>query len=1141
MSTTDTTPTLPGLGIFTPTDGRRDGQWRLTRLQVVNWGGFDGHHTVDVHPQGTLLSGASGTGKSTLLDAYTALMMDSNTPFNGASNTAGAGRARSATQRSVLSYVRGLVDLARDEESGASRANVLRGATCATWSAVAGTFTHTDGTVLTAMRIYYAPTAATADSGVSVHFAYVPGAFDLSALEAHAAHKFHHTRVKSTWPTLTFHESYAQWIAALSMKLSIGRDGDGTPALRLLSRIQAGRTINSVDTLFKEMVLETPRTYDAAAKAVEHFAALDDAKQQMATAQAQVDTLAPIVELQASLTTAQAQVDLLDTFGLAAPAGTPSVFTAWQLTTERALLEAEEAAANADRHAAAQRKSAAKTRQRDLDRDLLMNAQAQAENGAGELASLEIVLREAEQNLDVVRTARADFAGRAGKTTPTTSAELAALHAEATATLASFEADEAALDAAKEALGEQRWPLSETARRLREEREWLSSRRNLIPRELDDARTVLAEAAGLEPGELVFVAELIDLAGDHEQWRQAAELVLSGFARTLLVNSTHRDFRRRINAAQLRNRTNFTLVPTGLPLAELKPGTLPDKLTFDSDSPFLGWLTGELARRFDYECVPGAELPGDGRRAVTLTGQTQDGNRGAHGGHGVRHILGFSTATRLAEIDTELTTLGTQLDELAAQAQRLDTQRAALRAARDGAAFVVTVTWPQLDETGAADTHAAAKARYDEALAGNDVLEALRAQHQELTVQRDTATTDIHDAERDEAAATNRWETAIDDADTVGRALEAIDAAGIVVSEPQAARLAAEYDTTKVSGTAAELRGRCAGRMREALSDALRGANNDIRSHTTQLERIFGYFQDRWPQPNLARQVSSYDGYAQILTELRSQGLAQRRAEFTRRVIDWSSEDLLGLLGAYSDAFEEMTDRLAPVNEGLARLPFGAGSDQLRIQMRTPSRGEVAEFRAALRKLSSATAQVREDEVDERFETLRVFMARIAPESRERDHLLDVRRHVHIEAERLDPSSGAVLSVYDSLGGKSGGETQELAAFIVGAALRYRLGGQTDALPTFAPVLLDEAFIKADSEFAGRSIAAWQSLGFQLIVAAPLDKVSAIERYMDRLVSVVKRDSFSFIYTADGADSELITTFPSQAGTAATTVGAGAV
>jgi DNA-binding response OmpR family regulator len=39
--------------------------------------------------------------------------------------------------------------------------------------------------------------------------------------------------------------------------------------------------------------------------------------------------------------------------------------------------------------------------------------------------------------------------------------------------------------------------------------------------------------------------------------------------------------------------------------------------------------------------------------------------------------------------------------------------------------------------------------------------------------------------------------------------------------------------------------------------------------------------------------------------------------------------------------------------------------------------------------------------------------------------------------------------------------------------------------------------VKSDSEFAGRAVKAWQDLGFQLIIGAPLDKVTALDSGAD--------------------------------------------
>jgi uncharacterized protein YPO0396 len=135
-------------------------QWKVETLQLVNWGGFHGHTTVAFAPTTTLLSGASGTGKSTLLDAYIALMMDSNIPFNGASNDATVGRARSADQRSLVSYLRGKLDTGRDTATGELADQVLRGQDSAAWGALAVTFIDDNDRRYTVARLYYVPNTA---------------------------------------------------------------------------------------------------------------------------------------------------------------------------------------------------------------------------------------------------------------------------------------------------------------------------------------------------------------------------------------------------------------------------------------------------------------------------------------------------------------------------------------------------------------------------------------------------------------------------------------------------------------------------------------------------------------------------------------------------------------------------------------------------------------------------------------------------------------------------------------------------------------------------------------------------------------------------------------------------------------------
>ena len=222
-----------------------------------------------------------------------------------------------------------------------------------------------------------------------------------------------------------------------------------------------------------------------------------------------------------------------------------------------------------------------------------------------------------------------------------------------------------------------------------------------------------------------------------------------------------------------------------------------------------------------------------------------------------------------------------------------------------------------------------------------------------------------------------------------------------------------------------------------------------------------------------------------------------------REVNDWTGIDLLRLHGAFEEAVEDIESRLNPINDILATLAFGPGADRLHITLRRNETADISAFRKELKALAGSGSVGSDADAQRQFLSLARFIDRIrkADNASERDYFLDVRRHVYIEAERRDVD-GRTLNVYASLAGKSGGESQELIAFIVGAALRYQLGEAR--WPRYAPIILDEGFIKSDAAFAGRAVTAWKGLGFQLIIGAPDDKVNSIEPHVDRILCITK-------------------------------------
>ena len=76
----------------TPDRGEGDEQYYLSRLQLINWGVFDGYHSIGFSPGGALITGSSGSGKSSLLDAISlAFLPDHRRNFNASGDTTAAG------------------------------------------------------------------------------------------------------------------------------------------------------------------------------------------------------------------------------------------------------------------------------------------------------------------------------------------------------------------------------------------------------------------------------------------------------------------------------------------------------------------------------------------------------------------------------------------------------------------------------------------------------------------------------------------------------------------------------------------------------------------------------------------------------------------------------------------------------------------------------------------------------------------------------------------------------------------------------------------------------------------------------------------------------------------------------------------
>lgn len=1107
------------------------GQWRLARIELVNWGTFSGHHEVPVPRAGFLLTGHSGSGKSSLVDAVAAVLTPpEQLRFNVAAAGTGA-TEREAGDRDVVSYVRGAWRHRTDESTGEVVADHLRSG--ATWSGVLLRYsngTDTPEGTLTLVRLFHLTRGSSSPATLHV---VVPGEVGLLDFERYVRSGPDLAGVTAAWPAATVSERHGPFAAAFTQALGIGSE----QALVLLHRTQSAKNLGSLDDLFRGHMLDEPGTYLLAAQAVDQFADVARAYADIETSRRQIEHLSRL----ATLTKAYDEGSAAGVRAATLRGSLETFKDAWKLDLAHgALAEARAAEERAQHH----RKAA------DTEVDVAANTHQQAVNvlgarGGQALATQADRLQRAGEIAALVRTRRGELTTdlqSVGMTTPETFGEFAALKEKArwelggarplttgavptltgavpavstgqvsavvtepvpsvttgatTGALPSVATGPVttgrsrapeALDArirealaARSALGHRHEAVTARIQAVRQTQ-------TNVPADLAAARKAVAEAAGLDISVLPFAAELLRVREEDAGWRPAIEGILRPLATVVLVAPAHRAAVAGAVAAGPGLRYRVVGVRNDAPRST-DEASLVHKVEVQ-EGPTSGWLHRRLSEQYDYLCVDDPSGLDRHERAVTREGLIK---------HGPEEIeqpmlpgvedwaLGWDADDRLdqlLELARETQARLTEADSAVADA--VAEQREAVRRQLT-LRHVARREWREVDiETAEADL-TDAQASFDRLLDG---------------------TMDLLQASQDVAAA----EARLDQARTA--AAEAAD----TLAEARAHRRSLERVVTELGDAPTnaiplahreELEKRYAAVRKTVTHEVIDDVSLTV-SRTLDAEREAGLrtsgaaereivgllseFRRRWPAitRDLTAQVGDRSRYLEVLERIRTSRLPEQEVRFSDLLTDQARRALRKLAAEIRQAPATIRERIVGVNTSLRRSPFDTDRFlEIRVKERRPA--AVEEFLATLDVLTGDT--------EPEYEVLERLVRRLGssdPADRAwRALCLDTRRHVHFTGVEVT-AGGISLAVHDSSAGLSGGQRQKLVVFCLAAALRYQLAGASDsATPAYGSILLDEAFDKADTAFTRTAMDTFAAFGFHMILATPLKLLQTLEDYV---------------------------------------------
>jgi len=1068
--------------------------FRLARLEVFNWGTFDGRvWTLRLDGKNGLLTGDIGSGKSTLVDAITTLLVPAQRiAYNKA---AGA----DSKERSLRSYVLGYYKSERNEVTGTARPVSLRDHN--SYSVILGVFHNAgyDQTVSLA-QVFWMKEAqgqparffVGAEQNLSIAEDFADFGSDITALRK---------KLRSSGTELF--DSFPPYAAWFRRRFGIEND----QALELFHQTVSMKSVGNLTDFVRNHMLEPFEVVTRIQALIGHFDDLDRAHQAVLKAQQQVELLTPLVADCKRHTELANEVNRLRQ----CRDGLRAHFAGLKL----GLLEKRLGLLDEEWRKIDGQLRRLEDRRAEQTRQIDELKQAIHANGGDRLERLASEIRKKEQLRDARKAKAAryrDLAAVLAEAVPSDEAKFAAQHARFGQWLEEANERDAELQNVLTEHGVSLRQGKLEHDQLTAEIDSLKRRRSNIDDQPIQIRAALCAALGIDAEDMPFAGELIQVREEARDWEGAAERLLRGFGLSLLVPDVHyKAVAEWVDAHHLRGRLVYFHVRArkGIDLPQLHPDSLVRKLAIKPDSPYYDWLERELAHRFDFACCATQEQFRRETRAITRAGQIKDpsGRHEKDDRHRIddrsRYVLGWSNSAKIAALEAKRRQLESRLGELGHRIGEIEAERRSLQARRDALTRLEEFTsFEEIDWASVAAEIAILDEERRMLEQTSDVLQQLNERLRAL--QQALAGTDREMNEAREKRAKleqRRADAEALNAQTAPLAEEA-DAALFDTLEAMRAEALGEHQLTVES---------CDHREQDVRGWLQTKIDNETKTANRLAEKIIkamASFKERFPleTAEIDASLAAAFEFENLLAKLHRDDLPRFVARFKELLNVNTINEIANFNAQLARERETIKERIAQINKSLAAIDYNPGRYIVLESQASPD-AEIRNFQQDLRACTEGAVTGSDDAQYSEAKFLQVkaiidrFRGREGLSEQDRRwtaKVTDVRNWFLFAASERWREDDTEYEHYSDSGGKSGGQKEKLAYTILAASLAYQFGLEWGALRSrsFRFVVIDEAFGRGSDESAQYALRLFRKLNLQLLIVTPLQKIHIIEPFV---------------------------------------------
>ena len=1065
--------------------------YRLTHIELFNWGGFAGRHCAQIDAEGTAVIGPTGSGKTTLVDALMTLIT-ANPKYNLAS-TGGH-----ESDRDLASYVRGL---SGPGDGSGSQSHVARPASVVT--GINASFNNGENSVSLGAILWFDDSSMSPSDMKKLWYFATSNDHSLDRMlevQQQGGMRALRQREKTETDLWTF-PAKKNYLARVRDFFEVREN-----AFNLLNRAAGLKQLNSIDDIFRELVLDDSSKFDAAKQVANSFDDLTEIHQELEIARRQKSALEPVKSIWGKCERnhqALGELALLDE-------SIPVWFAlqGYRLWKQAAASIVQEFAQRQAELATLEARLNQEKQQRDqLNADYLRLGGADIDTLQKLIADKKMRFSERERNLrdylqlcqKLALTASAERAGLEDNQQQLTSVQQGyAEHSQKqTEQIYQIGGD----------LSNQRAQLAELNTELQEIQQRPGSN---IPANFQHFRADLANELGLTEDQLPFLAELVQAKSEQRDWRGAIERAIgSQRLRILVPPGQLQPALRWLNSRNNQLHVRLWQVAAPETGASFFDDSYLKKLDY-KDHPYRE-AAQHLLAKYDLHCVASAEALQHTPHAITVQGMVS-GQRGFFDKQDQRKLsadwlTGFDNKDRLAM-------LSAQYQELSGQEQVLRQEQNRLMAEKDRveqqlllSRRLESLTFDDIDtETIGAD---------------------IRLEEQKLT-NLTAPTSDTAKAKAALAvieAKVGEVETKISNLNQLKGKLEnQLEYAESQRSEYYAVQ---EHGLTENQGLLLDARfanaddlttANLAERERQAAKN-LKDELSRFRDRQSKLERELtkamsdAQKEDRGALSEAGRDFADVPKYLERLATLTDEALPEKLKRFLEYLNRSSDEGVTQLLASIKNETDRIEERLEDLNSTLRRVDFQ--TDQyLQLVCAKVTHESLRTLQKAQKQLNSA--RLVDDQGESQYKALQHMVA-LLKDACERSRtvaaksLLDPRFRLEFKVSVINRTTGVIVQTQSGSQSGSGGEKELFASYVLTASLSYALCPDGSSLPKFGTIVLDEAFSRSSQVVAGRIISALRAFGLHTLFITPNKEMRLLRNHTRSAIVVHRRGLASFL------------------------------